>query len=345
MTATAKETILRTIRHEPTERRAAALLSGGVWTLNNHGLTLEQALELPPEGFARILAAANERVRSDIVWTASGYHNLAVRGLGGRIKFRVKGAPDVAETLLGQPPFDQGRDLDGLAADPGIATLVDTTRHLAAAIGGTTLVGSSQWAPFTLAGLLYGVERLMRNIYKNKEEVHAVLDFAAGVCTRFLEPFLDAGSEIVSLADPSASGDMISRRQFEEFVLPALAKVARRLRDRGALVCVHICGDITDRLDYFPDLDVSFLSVDHKVDLGRVREVLGTRLAFSGNLDPVAVMQHATPEGVAAASRRNFEKVGPEPGYILMPGCDIPPQVPLANIQALTAAVREPAAA
>lgn len=343
--STSKETILATIRREPTERRAAALLSGGVWTFNNRGYSLEQALALGPERCAEILAASNETVRSDIVWTASGYHNLAVRALGGRIKFRPRGAPDVAATLLDQPPFDQGLDLDDLARDPGIAVLTATTRCLAQSIGGTTLVGSSQWAPFTLACLMYGVERLMRNIYKNKTEVHAVLALATEVCFRFLEPFVDAGSEIVSLADPSASGDMISRRQFQEFALPPLAQLAGRFRSRGVHVCVHICGDITDRLEYFPELGISFLSVDHKVDMAQVRRILGTRLAFSGNLDPVSVMQNATPEGVDAASRINFQKVGPDPGYILMPGCDIPPQVPLANIQAMVAAVRDRAPA
>jgi uroporphyrinogen decarboxylase len=341
MAMTGKETVLATLRHEPTERRAAALLSGGLWTLRNQGLTLEQALNLPPERFADILAESNEHVRSDIVWTASGFHNLIVRALGGRIEFRDDGAPEVVEPPLGQSDFGQGLDLCGLTTDPAIATLAATTRHLVSTIGKTTLVGSSQWAPFTLAGILYGEERLKHNLDRNKQEVHAVLDFAAEACSRFLERFVAAGSELVSLADPAASGDMISRQQFEEFALPALTLVAQRLRAQGVLVCVHICGDITDRLDCFPDLGASFLSVDSKVDLAKVRAVLGSRLAFSGNLDPVSMMQDATPDAVAGASRACFEKVGQVPGYILMPGCDIPPNVPLANIQAMMAQARD----
>jgi uroporphyrinogen decarboxylase len=328
---TRKENILAAIRREPAEQRAVALLSGGLWTLRNRGVSLEQALGLPAERFAAMLAASNERVGSGIIWTASGYHNLVVRALGGRIAFAADSTVEVVEPLSTRPPWHP----DDLEADPGIAVLVDTTRHLERAVGNTTLVGSSQWAPFTLAGLLFGRERLASLLDTDKREAQAVLDFAADVCTRFLERFVTAGAELVSLADPDASGDLLPRRLFEEFVLPQLARVARDLREQGALVCVHICGDITDRLALLPELGVSFVSLDHKVDLVTARDVLRDRLAFSGNLDPVGIMRDASPQGVAAACRACLEKVGSTPGYILMPGCDLPADVPLANIQAM----------
>jgi len=57
-------------------------------------------------------------------------------------------------------------------------------------------------------------------------------------------------------------------------------------------------------------------------------------------MNPVAILQKETPEGVAAACRESIRLAGPGAGYLVMPGCDIPPSVPLANVQAMVAAAR-----
>jgi uroporphyrinogen decarboxylase len=339
---TSREIIRRLIAREHTPRQPATLLSAGAWTLNQRGLTLEKALAVSPEQFAEVLADTNARVGCDIVWPGSGYHNLAIRGIGGTIKFRVKGTPDVMAPLLADgwhaapPPPRRGQ------GDPRVRRRAPAARLLARAIGADTVVGTSQWAPFTLGGLAYGVEKLMRNIRKDKPAVHAVLDYAAGLCFDYLEPFIDAGVSLISLADPTASGDLIAPDQFEEFALPYIKRVGDRIRARGVNLLVHICGNTTNRLDQIPLSGAELMSVDYKVDLADARRILGGHIAFSGNLNPVNIMQKETPEGVAAASREAIAKAAGETGgYLLMPGCDIPPSIPLENVQAMVATAKE----
>lgn len=334
-TPTPKAIFLQALRLEPTPRHPVALLSGGIWTLNRQGLSLEQALAAGAEACARIIVDTAGLLRSDLVWTGSGYHNLAIRALGGRIKFRRKGAPDVLEPLLVTANDVQRLDLDLLDGDADIRVLRDTTRHVATALGDQLMVGSSAWGPFTYAGLLFGVERLMRSIYKDQEAVHQVLAFAAELSYRYLAPFVAAGAGLISVADPTASGDLISRRQFETFVLPYQTRLIQRLRALGAQVLVHICGETTDRLELIAGTGAAIVSVDYKVDLARAAERLQGRIALAGNLDPVAVMQSSSPEQVAEASRAAIRLAGPHSGHVLMPGCDIPPSVPLAHIQAM----------
>jgi uroporphyrinogen decarboxylase len=330
---TSRSIILKAIRLQATPRHPVALLSGGIWTLNRQGLSLEQALAVGAERTAGIIRDTADLLRSDIVWTGSGYHNLAVRALGGEVRFRKKGAPDVMSSLLKEA--SDPLDFDRLEEDPDIRTLRATTRLLARDVGERILVGSSAWGAFTYAGLLYGVERLMRGMYRDKAAVHAVLQQAAELSYRYLAPFVDAGAGLISVADPTASGDMISRRQFEEFVLPYQRQVVQRLKARGAEVLIHICGDVTDRLDLIPATGAGILSVDYKVDLARAAAALNGRMAFAGHMNPVAVMLASTPEEVAAACRACIGQAGPDSSHILMPGCDIPPGVPLENIRAM----------
>ncbi|MDD5348970.1 MAG: uroporphyrinogen decarboxylase family protein [Chthoniobacteraceae bacterium] len=333
---TSKEIVRKLIRLEPTPRIPVSLLSAGAWTLNRAGLTLESALLATPERVAEVIAGTNEMAHCDIVWPGSGYHNLAIRGAGGKIKFRIKGTPDVQEPLFTDATRIDPAWAHRVQDDPGVRLLVEAARILARQIGSHTVVGTSQWAPFTLGGLAYGVENLMRGLYKDKAAVHAVLDFAADLCFAFLEPFIDAGVSVISLADPTSSGDLISREQFIEFSLPCLKKLATKIKERGVWVVVHICGNTTNRLDQIPLAGADLMSVDYKVDLAKAREILGGKIAFSGNLNPVAIMQKETPEGVAEAARQAIAKAsGTQGGYLLMPGCDIPPSVPLENVKAL----------
>jgi len=332
---TSKEIIQKTIRLEKTPRLPVSLLSAGAWTLNQSGLTLEKALSVSPERFAEVIVQTNERAGCDIVWPGSGYHNLAIRGVGGKIKFRVKGTPDVQEPLLHGDWTSNPISTRRVQEDEGLRALVEAARLVVKAVGDKTVVGTSQWAPFTLGGLAYGVENLMRNIRKDKAAVHAVVEFGASLCYDYLEPFIDAGVSMISLADPTASGDLISRDQFAEFSLPYLKRVAEKIHARGVWVTIHICGNTTNRLDLIPSAGAQIMSMDYKVNLSDARRILGGKIAFAGNLNPVAIMQKQTPEGVAAAGREAIAKAGTAGGYILMPGCDIPPSVPFENVRTM----------
>jgi uroporphyrinogen decarboxylase len=308
--------------------------------LNQSGLTLEQALTAGPQRIAEVIAKTNEIVGCDIVWPGSGYHNLAIRGIGGRIKFRVKGTPDVQEPVLRGNWADDCIVTKRVQEDEGIQVLIEAARLLSRSIGDKTVVGTSQWAPFTLGGLAYGVENLMRNMRKDKAAVHAVMEFATQLCLDYLEPFIDAGIAMISLADPTASGDLISRDQFIEFSFPYLKRVAEKIRARGVWVTVHICGNTTNRLDRIPEAGADIMSVDYKVNLSDVRRTLNGKIAFAGNLNPVAIMQKETAQGVAAASLDAISKAGVTGGYLLMPGCDIPPSVPIENVKAMVETAR-----
>lgn len=332
-----REIITRAAQRQEIPRLPVALLSAGAWTFNRQGLSLKEALGIGAERAAEIIASTNEQVGSDIVWAGSGYNNLALQAIGAKIKFRATGVPDIQEPLLQKTSDIDGIDLGRLQKDDQINVLWNTGRLLATNIGASTMVGASAWGPFTLAGLAYGADNLLRDIYYDREAVHKILDFSAELCYQYLEPYIKGGTEIISIGDPSASGNLISRKHFQEFALPYLQKVTQRIRANGVLTLVHICGNISNRLDLITKIGADVISVDYKVDLGYTRTTVGSVMAFAGNMDPVAVMLDLKPDGVTQACEECIKKAGKASGYILMPGCDIPPSVPLENIQAMVA--------
>lgn len=326
-----KKIVLQTIRGEKNERVSASLLSGGAWTFNRRGYKLSDLLG-KGELAAEIIVETGEEVGSDIIWPGSGYHNLLVHALGGEIIFRPQGTMDVKAPLLKEAKDVKNIQLQRLQENEWIIGIWETARLVHQSIGQKYLIGSSSWGPFTLAGQLYGVEKTMSGIYKDKQAIHAVLEFTTQLCLSYLKPFVDRGVEIISIAEPTASGDLISRQHFQEFVYPYLQEVITQLQEAGALITVHICGNITDRLDLVAQMGVDLLSIDYKVDLGFARKVLADKVALAGNVNPV-LLQKGLPHEVVIAAQRCLNKGEAQKGrFILMPGCDIPPTVPLENI-------------
>lgn len=318
---------------ESRPRISVSLLSGGTWTFRQKGLDLKDILD-HPENAAPIIAAINDKVHSDIVWPGSGYHNIPAHIFGGKLKFRPHGNIDVVEPAFRKISDIDTADVGLIDKHPWIGAIRSMIRQVDALTGKQVLVGTSAWGPFTLAGQFYGVEKLMSGLYKDKPGIHALLEFITEVCYRYLSPAIAQGALLLSVAEPTASGDLISIQHFEEFAAPYLKRLIQRLKQDGALITLHICGNIQDRLGLAPELGVDLLSVDYKVNLAAAAGVLAGRVALAGNMNPV-LLKDSLPDAVSAKAREILEIAGDYPRFILMPGCDIPPAVPLANLQAL----------
>jgi uroporphyrinogen decarboxylase len=329
-----------------TPRVPAALMSAGAWALNSNGLSLEKALNSPPEEVAEILYRAYTSAGSDIIWAMSGYNNIIIGAVGGKIKFRTKGTPDVIETLIKTPSDVDKIDIGSIKNDERVKTLLEITSLLVKKVNGESYVALTRWGPFTLAGLLYGAENLLRDVYKNPDGARHIIDFAVELYLTYAQLYIDRGVNFILLAEPTTSGDMISRKHFDEFALPAFKKVFDSIHKNNTgtaavKTALHICGNIENRLDLLNDIGADLVSVDYKVSLEKCREIFNGKTAFAGNMNPVAVMQRETPEGVVNACRECIQKAGKDPGYLLMPGCDIPPATPTENIKAMTKTGRE----
>ena len=58
-----------------------------------------------------------------------------------------------------------------------------------------------------------------------------------------------------------------------------------------------------------------------------------------GNLDPVGIFKMASPEVVARQTEELLNRTSSYPNFVISSGCDTPPEVPFANIEAFYQAV------
>jgi len=80
-----------------------------------------------------------------------------------------------------------------------------------------------------------------------------MVDFCADLLIKLYEPLVKDGIEALSIADPTASGDLINPKQMAKFAVPPLKKMSDWAKSKGAHTILHICGNTSDRLDLSRD--------------------------------------------------------------------------------------------
>jgi uroporphyrinogen decarboxylase len=225
-------------------------------------------------------------------------------------------------------------NLDRVKEDFHYQVSYEVSKHIVRLAGDEYFVSTGFWGPFTQAGLIFGAEPLMRSCLKDKGAVRQLLDFTVELIKFCSEDVIALGIGVGGLADPTSSGDMISRKIFEEFSLPYLKKIYDWYRSKGLITTLHICGDITDRLDLIPETGAHILSLDYKVSMKTAAEILGGKVVIGGNADPVSIIMMGNEETVRKAYLDIFDQVEGAP-YVLMAGCGIPGGAPITNIEVM----------
>jgi uroporphyrinogen decarboxylase len=202
------------------------------------------------------------------------------------------------------------------------------------------------WGPFTAAANMVGVDKLCRWMIKEPDVARTLLTkvvmFAKDVIDHFAGRF--SRYELWGIGGcATSSNQIISPRQFEEFVLPYHREVYAHLAPSGIrTVFCHICGDQVQNLPYWsqvPFAEGGILSFGPEVDLVTAIDTFGDRHAVAGNVE-TRVIGEGTWREVYQQAGECLEKAKDAPGgYVLMAGCDIPPSSPPYNMYALKKAV------
>ncbi len=202
--------------------------------------------------------------------------------------------------------------------------------------------------PFTVAGSVIGETLMFRWLIKKPELVHKVLrnvtDFLIGIADYFVSQY--GPDRIIAFdASPTEANQVISPQQFCDFALPYLKEVHERVLNMGVKgFFSHVCGEQNMNLDHFQNVpmgDIGVISFGHEVDLDKAIELFGDKTVIAGNVN-TSVIQLGTPEEVYEQTKQCILKGKKAPrGYILMPGCELPPRAPWVNVYYMRKALND----
>ena len=135
------------------------------------------------------------------------------------------------------------------------------------------------------------------------------------------------------VVDPAAEG--LKAAEYRDHYRRYMGGLAGIIRSSGAVCMLHICGDISHLLDEIALTGTEGICLDSRMNLPREAERLPSNLVLMGNLDPRRVIQRGTPEDVRWEVRRLLRHMGGVRNFILSTGCDVPPDAPMKNLEAM----------
>ncbi|MBR0331047.1 MAG: uroporphyrinogen decarboxylase family protein, partial [Alistipes sp.] len=222
--------------------------------------------------------------------------------------------------------LDAGRVPEYLKANRLAAEAITDRPVLAGCIG-----------PFSLAGRLYDMSEIMVAIYIEPDVIMSLLD----KCTAFLIDYCKAlkatGVAGVVMAEPAAG--LLSDEDHMVYATPYIQQIVEAVQDDDFTIVLHNCGNMGQCTHAMVECGARALHFGNLVDIPQALTEVPEDMMVMGNLDPVGVLQQATPEAVAAATTDLLEKTAGAKNFIISTGCDLPPAVPEANIKAFFDAV------
>ena len=316
-------------------RLPVTLIAGGAWMTHAAGRTFAE-LKQNPKTAANVVIRAFEQVGYDMIWVGSGYANYPIHLLGCPIQDDSSEPTALLGTVVSSLNEVESLDIGTVTTSSIMQAIIRSQHMVADSIGKRVLLLSVQWGPLTCAARILGVEAAMRAMIEEPEAFLELLRFSTELIWAVSKPAL-AHADILgmAIADPLASGDLISPQTFSVFAGPFLAELVRRLRTKGKYSMIHICGDTSRILKSVLQIRPDCFSLDQKVDLLQAKEILCGKVCVAGNLSPTGAILNGKPDDVLAEARDCLRSWGQGPGFILTLGCDYPSAVPIRNVEAL----------
>lgn len=213
-----------------------------------------------------------------------------------------------------------------------IRAVLDSIKIIRERVGPDVPIIGGLEGPITLASDLVSIKSFMKWSIKKPDLLRQALDFATDATIAYANAMAIAGADVVSVADPVASPDLMSPDSFKNELQPRLQRFASEV---NSVKVLHVCGNVAPILDYMADCGFEGLSVEEKVgSIKKAKEILGDRARLVGNISSPFVLLPGPIEKI----KEEAKKALAEGVDVLAPGCGIAPMTPLSHIKAMVEA-------
>ncbi|MDR7415610.1 MAG: uroporphyrinogen decarboxylase family protein [Armatimonadota bacterium] len=191
-------------------------------------------------------------------------------------------------------------------------------------LGLPSVWGGFSKAPFdALADTLRGTRGIMLDIYRRPDRLLRALERMVPLMVRMgVESAGFGAGPFVFIPLHKGADGFMSRETFLRFYWPSLKAVLLGLIEEGLVPWLFVEGSYNERIDLLADPDLprgrTFWHFD-QTDMRRVKEVLGGKAAFGGNV-PASLLHLGTREEVRGYVRELLEAVAQDGGFVLLNG-------------------------
>ena len=273
---------------------------------------------------------------------ATGFENLGVpfcmtveaEVLGSRIDFgSLACEPKIEKELYDSCAAVDIRDVREIVREGRIATVVEAAGLLRTRNPDIPVIASLT-GPISTAASIVDPLTFLKELRTRPESAHRVLDYVTRLLSEYAQQVIENGADIVTIGDPTATGEILGPKIFRDFAVHYLNQLCDSVHASGKQVIVHICGDMSRSRELLAQIRADAISVDALVNLKRLKEDY-PQINTMGNVS-TSLLEFGDPAKVA----RTTERLVRDGIDIISPACGLSTSTGLANITALTGAVK-----
>ncbi len=263
--------------------------------------------------------------------------SVEAEAFGAKIRFADDEVPSVMERCV-----QDAESIEHLAI-PGLhqaraGQWIEASRLASAAISDRPVLAGCI-GPFSLAARLYDVTEVLTAILIEPDSILALLEKCTQFLISYVKAFKAAGANGILIAEPVAG--VLSVDLCSQFSSDFVKRIVDATQDENFLVVLHNCGDTNTLVQSMHSTGAGGLHLGNRCDILKALGQLPVDTLVFGNLDPVGVFKSGSPEFVRSEALRLLQATKDFPNFVLSSGCDVPPNVPLENIDAFFTALSD----
>ena len=167
-------------------------------------------------------------------------------------------------------------------------------------------------------------------IFNNPKFAHKLLDKISDSVSNYLSAKIEAGIDAVQIFD--TWGGILAPKDFSEFSLHYIKKVIANLKKKNEPVIFFAKG-VHDNLNALAGSGADVIGIDWSVDIRKVRESIGDKVAIQGNLDSTVL--YANIPKIETEAEYILKSYGKGTGHIFNLGHGILPDILPSHAKAL----------
>lgn len=255
---------------------------------------------------------------------------VEAEAFGCKINFGEHEVPAVSERLVDDydsvnalevPSLHSGRVEEYLKASRLSATNITDRPVFGGCIG-----------PFSLAGRLFDMTEIMTAAIIEPETITLLLEKCTAFLLQYAGEMKKTGINGIIIAEPAAG--LLDEAMCEDFSSKYVRQIVRTLQDECFMVVLHNCGNTGHLTQSMVSTGAKGLHFGNRIDMLQTLKEVPENILVMGNLDPVGVFRMSEPGQVKAFTNELLNTTSDYPNFVISSGCDTPPGVPEANIDA-----------
>lgn len=208
---------------------------------------------------------------------------IEAEALGSTINFgNLECEPKIQKENFSSVSTVVCKDIKELLKLGRIGTIIDASYHISRSNPDIPLIGSLT-GPISTSASIVDPMIFLKELRRDKVHAHKCIDYVTNFLIEYAKLLIDNGASIISIADPTATGEILGPKMFQEYAVHYINKLVDAIHTLGTKVIVHICGKLDAVKKYIPYIHADAISTDAMVNLALLQKEFPT-ITSMGNL-------------------------------------------------------------